>query len=45
MLAIAGQTAAPNKLNFFEKTHGYPRGNLAKKNQILFLSKRKRFFF
>jgi len=23
MLAIAGQTAGPNWLNFFEETHGY----------------------
>ena len=24
VIAIAGQTAGPNGLNFFEGTHGYP---------------------
>ena len=28
MLAIAGKTAEPNGLNFFEGTHGYPGGNI-----------------
>ncbi len=27
MLAMAGQTPAPNWLKFFEGTHGYPEGN------------------
>ena len=28
MLAIAGQTAGPNRLKFVEGTYGYPRGNI-----------------
>jgi len=32
VLAIAGQTAEPNWLNFFEKTQGYPRDNIGEKN-------------
>ena len=28
LLAKAGQTAGPNWLKFFEKNHGYPRGNI-----------------
>ena len=28
MSAIAGQTAGPNGLNFFEETHGFQRGNI-----------------
>ena len=24
ILAIAGQTAGPNRLKYFEETHGYP---------------------
>ena len=31
MLAIAGQTAGPNWLNFFEETLGYSGGNIDKK--------------
>ena len=31
MSDIAGQTAGPNGLTFFEETHGYPRGNIGLK--------------
>ena len=31
MFVIAGHMAKPNKLTFFEGTHGYPRGKLVKK--------------
>ena len=32
MLTIAGQTAAPSWLKFFEGTHGYTGGDKGKKN-------------
>ena len=31
MLAIAGQTAGPSWLNFFEGTQGYTEGDIGKK--------------
>ena len=36
MLAIAGKTAGPNWLNFFEGTHGYPAGTIGQKTPIFF---------
>ena len=35
-IAIAGQTAGPNRLNFFEETHGYPGGNKGKTKLVFF---------
>ena len=42
MLAIAGQTAGPNWLTFFEGTHGYPGGSIGLKNSFF---SRMKFFF
>ena len=36
MLAIAGQAVGPNRLNFFEGTHGKPFGNIGLKNKNKF---------
>ena len=38
ILAIAGQTAGPNRLKYFEETHGYP-GRLG----VIYFS--KNYFF
>ena len=34
MLAVTGQTAGPNGMTFFKGTHGYPKGNIGKKNNF-----------
>ena len=44
MLAIAGQTAGPNGLKFFEGTHGYPGITKLKNFKILFSSLKIDFF-
>ena len=36
MLATAGKTAGPNRLTFFEETHGYLRGKIDFKNSKFF---------
>ena len=35
MSVIAGQTAGPNWMTFFEGTHGYPGGDIGKKFDFL----------
>ena len=36
MFPVAGQTAGPNGLTFFEETHGYPGGNKDIPNFVFF---------
>ena len=44
MLPIAGQTAGPNMLKFFEDTYGWPGVFWAKKNKkTFFLELKKKF--
>ena len=35
---MAGQTAGPNGLKFFEGTQGYPGGNIGQKNPTFFFN-------
>ena len=42
MLAIAGQTAEPNWLTFFEVTQGFDGGKIGEKNLIFFLHRQRR---
>ena len=44
MLAIAGQTAGPNKLNYFVGTLEFPGGNIGKTNIDIFFFKNSTFF-
>ena len=44
MFPIAGQTAGPNGLTFFEGTHEYPGGNIGKKIQKFEFFKNRNIF-